>query len=75
MDIKRLIRVAQGLEPADLVLKNAEVFEYTASSDWTSMFAVKANSILSGSADSQIIGKLLANYNSAPRMMYLYGEE
>lgn len=26
MDIKRLIRVAQGLEPADLVLKNAEVF-------------------------------------------------
>lgn len=59
----------------DYDLKNAEVFEYTASSDWTSMFAVKANSILSGSADSQIIGKLLANYNSAPRMMYLYGEE
>ncbi|MDD3114118.1 MAG: adenine deaminase [Anaerovibrio sp.] len=26
MDIKHLIRVAQGLEPADLVLKNAEVF-------------------------------------------------
>ena len=26
MDRKRLIRVAQGLEPADLVLKNAEVF-------------------------------------------------
>ncbi|MCI7612511.1 MAG: adenine deaminase [Selenomonadaceae bacterium] len=26
MDAKRLIRVAQGLEPADLVLKNAEVF-------------------------------------------------
>ncbi len=26
MDKKRLIRVAQGLEPADLVLKNAEVF-------------------------------------------------
>ncbi len=59
----------------DYDLKNAEVFEYTASSDWTSMFAVKVNSILSGSADSQIIGKLLANYNSAPRMMYLYGEE
>ena len=26
MNKKHLIRVAQGLEPADLVLKNAEVF-------------------------------------------------
>lgn len=57
-------------------LKGAEVFEYSANTDWTSMFAVKASSVLmSGSADAQIIGKMLTNYNSAPRMMYMYGNE
>jgi len=56
-------------------LTGAEVFEYETTTDWTSMFAAKAGAIFSGSADTQIIGRLLANYNSAPRMMYLYGEE
>lgn len=56
-------------------LTGAEVFEYETTTDWTSMFAAKAGAVFSGSADTQIIGRLLANYNSAPRMMYLYGEE
>lgn len=57
-------------------LKGAEVFEYSANTDWTSMFATKASSVLmSGSADAQIIGKVLTNYNNAPRMMYMYGSE
>ena len=59
----------------DYNLNGAQVFEYDTTTDWTSMFATKAGAIFSGSADAQIIGKLLANYNSAPRMMYLYGEE
>lgn len=57
-------------------LKGAEVFEYTATEDWTSLFSVKMNNLFGGaSAETQAISKILSNYNSAPRMMYMYGDE
>lgn len=60
----------------DYQLKDAEVFEYDGSDSWASLFTAKASSFLtSGSADAHVISTILKNYNSAPRMMYLYGEE
>lgn len=55
-------------------LEDAEVYEYTSSQDWTSLFSSKINTLLGGSAEKEAITKLLSK-NSAPRMMYLYGEE
>lgn len=55
-------------------LGGAEVYEYTAPQDWTSLFSSKLNTMLGGSAEKEAISKLLLK-NSAPRMMYLYGEE
>jgi len=54
-------------------LQNATVFEYTTQDSWTSLFGVKAGSLFGSNIESELIGKLLNDYN-APRMMYLYGE-
>ena len=54
-------------------LENATVFEYATQDSWTSLFGVKAGNLFGGNIESELIGKLLNDYN-APRMMYLYGE-
>ncbi len=54
-------------------LEDATVFEYTTLDSWTSLFGVKAGNLFGGNIESELIGKLLNDYN-APRMMYLYGE-
>ena len=58
----------------DYDLQNATVFEYTSLDSWTSLFGVKAGNLFGGNIESELIGKLLYDYN-APRMMYLYGEK
>lgn len=55
-------------------LEDAEVYEYTALDDWTSLFSSKVNTLFGGSTEKEAINRLLTK-NSAPRMMYLYGEE
>jgi protease IV len=55
-------------------LEKATVFEYTMNDSWSSLFGLKAKSFFGGSLESELIGKLLTDYN-APRMMYLYGEK
>lgn len=57
----------------DFDLQDATVFEYAAEESWTSMLGVKAGSLVGSNIESELIGKLLSDYN-APRMMYLYGE-
>ncbi|WP_313891574.1 signal peptide peptidase SppA [Psychrobacillus sp.] len=57
----------------DYNLENAEVFEYGYSQDLSSLFAMKAQSFFGVDMESKLIAKLIAD-NSAPRMMYLYGE-
>lgn len=57
----------------DYNLEDAEVFEYGYSPSFSSLFAMKAQSFLGLDMESKIIGKLITD-NSAPRMMYLYGE-
>ncbi|TQR08450.1 signal peptide peptidase SppA [Psychrobacillus soli] len=56
----------------DYNLENAEVFEYGYSQSFASLFAMKAQSFLGVDMESKLIGKLIAD-NSAPKMMYLYG--
>jgi len=58
----------------DFDLADAEVIEYGYSSDFSSLFSMKAQSLLGGNMETQLIGRLLSDYN-APRMMYLYGEK
>ena len=58
----------------DYNLQNATVFEYTSLDSWTSIFGVKAGNMFGSNIESELIGKLLNDYN-APRMMYLYGEK
>lgn len=58
----------------DYDLENAEVFEYGHSQSLSSLFAMKAQSFLGMDMESKLIGKLIAD-NSAPKMMYLYGNE
>ncbi len=58
----------------DYNLQDATVFEYTSLDSWTSMFGVKAGNMFGSNIESELIGKLLNDYN-APRMMYLYGEK
>jgi protease-4 len=55
-------------------LEGAEVYEYTSLDDWASLFSSKINTLLGGSTEKEAITKLLTK-NSAPRMMYLYGDE
>ncbi|NYF25180.1 signal peptide peptidase SppA [Sporosarcina sp. JAI121] len=54
-------------------LQKATVFEYTALDSWSSLFGMKAGNLFGSNIESELIGKLLTDYN-APRMMYLYGE-
>lgn len=58
----------------DFDLADAEVMEYGYSSGFGSLFSMKAQSLLGGDVETQLIGRLLSDY-SAPRMMYLYGEK
>ena len=58
----------------DYNLEDAEVFEYGYSQNISSLFAMKAQSFLGVDMESKLIAKLIAD-NSAPRMMYLYGNK
>lgn len=58
----------------DFDLAGAEVIEYGPSQNLTSLFSMKTQSLFGGDLESQLIGRLLSDYN-APRMMYLYGEK
>lgn len=68
-------------KPADVIaamkedyeLQNATVFEYTTLDSWGSIFGVKAGNLFGSNIETELIGRLLSDYN-APRMMYLYGE-
>lgn len=64
--------VVQAIK-TDNDLEDAEVFEYGYSPSFSSLFAMKAQSFFGVDMESKLIGKLIAD-NSAPRMMYLYGE-
>ncbi|MEI4769272.1 signal peptide peptidase SppA [Psychrobacillus sp. FJAT-51614] len=64
--------VVQAIK-TDYDLENAEVFEYGYSPSFSSLFAMKAQTFFGVDIESKLIGKLIAD-NSAPRMMYLYGE-
>ncbi|MET3575382.1 signal peptide peptidase SppA [Bhargavaea ullalensis] len=55
-------------------LGKAELFEYGIDSGFGSLFGAKMQSMFKGDLETQIIGQVLADYNS-PRMMYLYGEK
>lgn len=56
-------------------LKGSKVFEYSSSDSFSSLFSTKLESLLGGSPETKAITKVLSNYNNAPRMMYMYGEE
>ena len=58
----------------DYDLEGAEVFEYGYSPSFSSLFAMKAQSFFGVDIESKLIAKLIAD-NSAPKMMYLYGNE
>ncbi|MGM0897301.1 MAG: signal peptide peptidase SppA [Bacillota bacterium] len=57
----------------DFDLEGGEVFEYGASDDWASLFALKAGSFFGVDMETKFIADMLSQ-NSGPRMMYLYGE-
>ncbi len=57
----------------DFSLEGAEVFEYGAGDDWTSLFAMKAGSFFGMDMETKFISDMLSQ-NSGPRMMYLYGD-
>ncbi len=57
----------------DYDLTGAEVFEFGAEQGLASFFSMKVNSLFGADIETQMIGKLLTE-QSAPRMMYLYGE-
>jgi len=58
----------------DFDLAGAEVIEYGYTQDFASLFSMKAQSLFGGDVESQLIGRLISDYNT-PRMMYLYGEK
>ncbi|QTD41420.1 signal peptide peptidase SppA [Sporosarcina sp. Te-1] len=58
----------------DFGLENASVFEYGTSDSLGSLFGVKIDGLFGRNVETELIGKLLSDYN-APRMMYLYGEK
>lgn len=58
----------------DYGLEDAELFEYTAQvTNWQSLLGVKMQSFFGPSLEEQMLVKLMSD-NSAPKMMYLYGE-
>ncbi|MCM3712085.1 signal peptide peptidase SppA [Sporosarcina luteola] len=59
---------------ADYKLENATVFEYAPMDSFGSLFGVKVGNLFGRNIESELIGKLLSDYD-APRMMYLYGEK
>lgn len=65
--------VVQAIK-TDYNLEDAEVFEYGYSQNISSLFAMKAQSLLGVDMESKLIAKLIAD-NSAPSMMYLYGNK
>jgi protease-4 len=71
-DVGYLEDVIQAIKK-DHKLEDAEVIEYGYSQSLSSLFALKAQSFLGLDMESKLIGKLIAD-NSAPRMMYLYGD-
>ncbi|MCM3637138.1 signal peptide peptidase SppA [Sporosarcina luteola] len=58
----------------DYELENATVFEYAPMDSFGSLFGVKVGNLFGRNIESELIGKLLSDYD-APRMMYLYGEK
>lgn len=58
----------------DYDLQNATVFEYMMNDSWSSLFGVKMQSLFGGMSEQAMIAKILSQYDSAPRMMYLYGD-
>ncbi|MGG0669885.1 signal peptide peptidase SppA [Lederbergia citrisecunda] len=59
---------------ADYELENATVFEYAPMESIGSLFGVEVGNLFGRNMESELIGKLLSDYD-APRMMYLYGEK
>ncbi|MBT2582527.1 signal peptide peptidase SppA [Planococcus sp. ISL-109] len=57
----------------DFSLEGGEVFEYGASGNWASLFAMKTSSFFGMDMETKLIADMLTQ-NSGPRMMYLYGE-
>ncbi|WP_303969305.1 signal peptide peptidase SppA [Sporosarcina ureae] len=57
----------------DYHLEKAEVFEYGMPTNLKAILSMKAHDVFNGDVESQILKKLLTE-NTAPRMMYLYGE-
>lgn len=58
----------------DFGLEDASVFEYASSDSFGSLFGVKLDGLFGRNVETELIGKLLSDYD-APRMMYLYGEK
>lgn len=65
---------AIGALQEDYDLQNATVFEYMINDSFSSLFGVKMQSLLGGVSEQAMIAKILSQYDSAPRMMYLYGD-
>ncbi|WP_339251005.1 signal peptide peptidase SppA [Sporosarcina sp. FSL W8-0480] len=59
---------------ADYKLEGATVFEYAPMDSFASIFGVNVGNLFGRNVESELIGKLLSDYD-APRMMYLYGEK
>ncbi|AYC29850.1 signal peptide peptidase SppA [Paenisporosarcina cavernae] len=59
---------------ADFKLSDAEVMEYGSDDSLWSMFSMKTQSLFGADMETQLIGKLLSDFQ-APRTMYLYGEK
>lgn len=58
----------------DYGLENATIFEYEMKDSLSSLFSMKVASMFNGNIETEIIGRLLTEH-SAPRMMYLYGDQ
>lgn len=58
----------------DYELENSTVFEYAPMDSLGSLFGVEVGNLFGRNMESELIGKLLSDYD-APRMMYLYGEK
>ncbi|MBB4824262.1 protease-4 [Sporosarcina luteola] len=58
----------------DFELENASVIEYAPSEGFGSLFGLKLDGLFGRNMETELIGKLLSDYDS-PRMMYLYGEK
>ncbi|GKV54600.1 peptidase [Sporosarcina sp. NCCP-2222] len=58
----------------DFGLEDASVFEYASSDSFGSLFGVKLDGLFGRNVETELIGKLLSDYD-APQMMYLYGEK